>query len=361
MIDVAIIGAGPAGSSAAIELARAGRRVVLIDKARFPRSKVCGGCLSGPAAIRFKQLLGPGRQPPGTAGSRIVFVIGSYRLTCSPGGATWMVSRAEMDAALAETAAVAGAEVRFGKSASIEAGDHGWDILVDGERIRPRHVLLASGLSGLPARIGIRNASKATPMIAQQWVQPAVSPLPSFGSVELHWLRGGYVGLATPQPNSCVVALACTASGEAGESAFDRLRRTNPGADIWNMLGDDAPRCHQARGTAGFPWMPERLSSRNALLIGDAAGYAEPYSGEGIGQAMCSAACASRAILAGGDVATTYSVLMEREHRRVVWRTRLISTILSHPVVQYVVSLRPIVPERWLSRLVESVHVKGSL
>src|SRR5262245_14627681 len=101
MVDVVIIGAGPAGSAAAIELSRAGRRVILIERKTFPRAKVCGGCLSGPAAARLKQLLGPNAKPPGIPGSQVSFVIGSYRLTCHPEGTTWMVSRAEMDARLA--------------------------------------------------------------------------------------------------------------------------------------------------------------------------------------------------------------------------------------------------------------------
>ena len=81
--DVAIIGAGPAGSAAAIELARAGRRTLLIEKKRFPREKVCGGCLSGPATARLRQLLGPDRPLPGVEATQATFVIGSYRLACT--------------------------------------------------------------------------------------------------------------------------------------------------------------------------------------------------------------------------------------------------------------------------------------
>ena len=58
--DALVIGAGPAGSVTARELARRGRRVLLVDRATFPRSKVCGGCLNG-AAIRTLERLGLGR------------------------------------------------------------------------------------------------------------------------------------------------------------------------------------------------------------------------------------------------------------------------------------------------------------
>lgn len=361
MVDVAIIGAGPAGSAAAIELARAGRRVVLIEKGTFPRPKVCGGCLSGPAAARFKGLLSPGRNCPGIPSSQITFVIGEYRLSCDPAGATWIVPRAEMDACLAQTACEAGTELRQGQAATLDRGEHGWDVVVGTERIRAPLVLVASGLGHLSNKIGIHNITKSRPMIAQQWVQPTHSTLPQLGCVELHWMLGGYVGLATPQIGQCVVAIACDTPNTQGESAFERLRRLNPAGQLWDLLPKDAPREYGARGTAGFPWVPSRLGDQNVLLIGDAAGYAEPYSGEGIGQALCSAACATQAALEGGDVLGVYTNLMRRYHYRVIRRTRLVRTVLRSSIVQYFASRRPLLPERWLSGLVERVHVRGAL
>ena len=357
MVDVAIIGAGPAGSAAAIELARAGRSVLLIDGKTFPRTKVCGGCLSGPATTRFKQLLGPGRDLPGVPGARISFVIGSYRLSVDPDGATWMVPRAEMDAALAAAAEEAGAQSSFGRAATLEQTDGRWDVIVGTERIRAGVVLVATGLSGLPKTLGIRNRCPSRPMVAQQWIQPAEPSLPALGHVELHWLREGYVGLATSDADTCVVAIGCDRPDAVGESAWDRLRRLNPKAEIWDLLSADAPRRYGARGTAGFPWIPDALSDRNVLLIGDAAGYAEPYSGEGIGQAMCSAACAAEAILAGGDISAQYARLMRRHHQRIVRRTQWVRTVLRSGIVQYIASKRPMLPRQWLSRLVEGVHV----
>jgi len=361
MVDVAIIGAGPAGASAAIELARAGRRVILLDKKQFPRTKVCGGCLSGPAAARLKLLLGPDREPPGVPGCQISFVIGSYRLTCDSAGATWMVPRADMDAALADAAAEAGADIRYGSAASIEKSERGWDVLLGTERIQADWVLVATGLSGLPAKMGIRNSATGSSMIAQQWIQPARSSLPSLGNVELHWLRGGYVGLATPHPSECCVALACDAPETSHESAYERLQRLNPDSSLWDVLPADAPRRYGARGTAGFPWVPNCLGDHNALLIGDAAGYAEPYSGEGIGQAMCSASCAAQAILTGGDVHAAYARLMQRFHGRIVRRTRWVRAVLRLPLVHYIASKRPVLPRQWLTSLVKRVHVTGTL
>lgn len=360
MVDVAILGAGPAGSAAAIELARAGRSVVLIDSRTFPRTKVCGGCLSGSATRRLKQLLGDGDALPGVSGRQVSFIIGSYRLNVDPRGATWMAPRAELDEALARAAMSAGAIGRFGEMASLELDGDRWCVAIGSERVDAGTILVASGLGGLPRVLGIQNRCTLRPMVAQQWVQPSTPSLPPFGHVELHWLRDGYVGLATPSEGSCVVAIGCDRPDAVNESAWDRLRRLNPHAEIWDRLSADAPRRFHARGTAGFPWIPSSLSDRNVLLVGDAAGYAEPYSGEGIGQAMCSAACAVRAILDGGDVASAYAGLMRRHHRRIVRRTQWVRMLLRSEIVRYLASRRPVLPRALLSRWVESMHVRAS-
>ena len=333
--------------------------MLLIDRKTFPRDKVCGGCLSGPAATRFREIIGSRSDRPGVPSTEITFVVGSYRVTCHPQGTTWMVPRSEMDACLVETAQEAGAETRFGSAATLERGERGWDPIIESEPIQTKLVLIASGLGGMPAKMGIRNVSTARRMVAQQWIQPARPPLPRLGGVELHWLRGGYVGLATPRPDECVVALASDVPTGADETPFEHLRRLNPGADVWNLFPADAPRRFDAKGTAGFPWMPDRLGDQNALLIGDAAGYAEPYSGEGIGQAMRSADCAVQAIMAEGDVLGAYSALMQQCHARVIRRTRMIRSVLRSPVVQYLSSKRPVMPAQWLAFLVERVHVRG--
>src|SRR5262249_3557497 len=143
----------------------------------------------------------------------------------------------------------------------------------------------------------------------------------------------------------------------SSESAFERLRRLNPDASIIRSLPADAPRRFGARGTAGFPWLPRRLGDRNLMLIGDAAGYAEPYSGEGIGQAMCSGAHAATAILRGGNVLATYEALMRQEHRWVFWRTRLISAILRLGVIYDLARSIPLGPERVLSQMLARIHV----
>jgi menaquinone-9 beta-reductase len=358
-VEIAIIGAGLAGSAAAIELARAGRQVLLIEKLRFPRDKVCGGCLSGRAIAQLRRLLGPEHELPGVAGRQITFTMGAYRVACRPRGSTRLVLRSELDANLADAARAAGAEVRYGAKAALARGNGRWDVLVGDQRVAARTVLVASGLGGLATRLGIPARPQTRRMIAQQWVQPAAPALPPLGCVEMHWLRGGYVGLATPTPDCCVVALSADVPEHPAESAWTHLRALNPRAPLWSALTADAVRQHCAKGTAGFPWAPERLGDENVLLIGDAAGYEEPFSGEGMGQALCSGACAARAVLAGGDVLRTYTDLMTRYHRPALRRLRWIGRVLRSPVTHMLASGPVVLPHLLLAGILRWVHVKA--
>jgi menaquinone-9 beta-reductase len=363
--DIAIVGAGPAGASAATLLARAGRRVVLIDRKCFPREKVCGGCLSGRTVARLRDLLGRDSALPGTAGERVTFTIGTYRLTCRPNGGTRVVHRSELDSRLVQEALQEGAAGLFGEPASLILERNSGaprvvrTVEVGGRIVHAGTVLVAAGVGALASRLGMAGKRTRPRMLAQQWVQPAGPGLPEPGAVELHWLHGGYVGLASPCAGDCVVALAARIGEGREESAFDRLRALNPRAALWQVLPADAPKRYAARGAAGFPWTPRRLGAGNALLIGDAAGYEEPYTGEGIGLALLSAGCATDAILAGGDILGRYRDLMRRYHQPVVRRTAWISRWLHCPAVMWLASRRPVLPGSLLARWVERVHVEG--
>lgn len=356
--DVAIIGAGPAGSAAAIDLARAGRKVLLIEKKNFPRQKVCGGCLAGPAVKRLRELLGPDAPLPGTAGTRITFIIGRRRIVSEPRGATRVVLRSALDAALADAAVRAGASVWFGQEAELQRGSESWQLRVEGEAIQAGVILLACGMVPMLTRLGIPHRSRRRRLIAQQWVQPADHNLPEVGEVEMHWLRGGYVGLATADPGRCIVALAAEAEKASEMSAYARLRRLNPRAEVFATLPATAPREFKSSGSAGFPWAPERPYDANLLLIGDAAGFEEPFSGEGMKQALESAACAVSAVALGGDVGSHYAALLGRRHTSVRTRTRLTAALLNSPVVRLAASMPAPLPRAWLSGCLSRMHVE---
>lgn len=358
--DVAIVGAGPAGCAAAIHLARTGLRVGLLERKFFPRQKVCGGCLSARAVAELRHLLGTDQPPPGIAGRRITFVMGAYRIACDPLGATRIVVRPQLDAQLAACAVSNGAELHEGQTADLIRAGGRWELRVGERRVRASHILLAGGLGVLPRFPWVQRRRAGRPMISQQWIQPSGNGLPRPGEVEMHWLRGGYVGLACPQPDHCVVALAADAPPDAAQPILQRLKALNPAAGIWSLIPADAPQRYDAKGSTGFPWTPEKLGCGNVLLIGDLAGFAEPYSGEGIAQALHSASCAAEAILGTRNVLTRYTELMTRHHRRVVGRTRWVGRILRTAALQKLASQRAFLPQRLLQLALEYLHVRSS-
>ena len=250
----------------------------------------------------------------------------------------------------------AGAEARFGEKATLVRGAQAWEVAVGAERVRATTIIVAAGLGGMAARLGITGRPQRRRMIAQQWFQPAAPPLPAVGEVEMHWLRGGYVGLATPAPGRCVVALSAEAPRD-GESAWDHLHRLNPTATVWSLLSPDALRRYGAKGTAGFPWWPQQLGIANVLLVGDAAGYDEPFTGEGMGQALSSGLCAAEAILRGGDILQHYTKLMRSQHVPVRRRLRWISRILRWGFLNSLASKPVLLPPSLLAPIVRWVHV----
>jgi len=270
-----------------------------------------------------------------------------------------MASRAVLDQWLVQRAAAAGAELRLGCPAQLEKVSERWGVRVDGDLIQTRHVLIACGLGRVPRELGIRNRCPEGAMVAQQWMEPLRQGLPKPGQIEMHWLRGGYIGLASPDADGCVAALAVERTAVNNQGPVESLRALNPRAAIWERLATGSDRHASSKGAAAFPWLPDRLGDGNVLLIGDAAGYAEPFSGTGIAQAMYSAECAARAVSNGGDVVKKYSREMRR-HRRVVRKTLRLSALLRTRLARVLLAKRVAPLEPWLARVIERIHVRGS-
>lgn len=357
--DAVIVGAGPAGSAAAIRLGRAGRRVLLIDRCAFPRSKVCGGCLSGTGTQLLRELLGPGGFA-GIPAKSTSFVVGRRRIATGAKGASSVVCRTELDQRLLECAAASGAETVLGRSAEVALEGDRWCARIGTDRIRARLILMAAGVGGLVHKLGIRSRYRGRMMAAQQWTQPPRPGMPALGEAELHWLRGGYVGLATPVEGRVVVGLASilpSRSGGQTQSPFMQLRQLNPRSEVLQALPEDSPRRYGSRGASGFPWWPERVADRNLMLLGDAAGYSEPFTGEGMGMALMSAKLAVESILAGPDPARSYQQAMRRNHEPLLRRTHRLSMLLRATGVYMLSRLAAISPSSLSGSIVAHLHV----
>lgn len=356
--DVVVVGAGPAGCAAARVLALAGRHVVVVEQALFPRRKVCGGCLSGDAVgelidwqiAKIERVLTPVR--------RVTFRVGERAFWVSDSGRSRIAPRSVLDAAMARAAEAAGASFHFGARARLQvAGNDGYQVDVGDVRWHAEWIIWAAGAAApLPH---LKSEAPARRLIGQAATLPAGAGAPPPGEIVMHWLRGGYVGLATTAAGEVLVAWAAEADALAGRAPAEALRLANPGGLPEAFAG--AMRCGDILSTAGFPNRPTALAERNLLLAGDAAGFEEPFSGEGIGQALRSGRSAAEAILAGGSpaaVARRYRVLLA-EHRRVRRRTRWLSAALRAPVVRALLASRLPIPEEMGARLLARIHLKN--
>jgi flavin-dependent dehydrogenase len=315
--DALVIGAGPAGAVTARELARRGVRVLLVDKAQFPRSKVCGCCLNG-AAITTLERLGLGHVLTGAVPLDRVRVAAGRRTAelRLPRGAA--ISRTTLDSRLVEEAERAGVEFRP-------------NTLASRERERPESsgiTIVASGLAAAEAEPGSRIGAGVvlTPDVAPSFYTP--------GTIYMATGRGGYVGLVRVEDNRLDVAAAFDTEfvkraggpGPAAEAILGEVEWTVP-----LKLAEAA-----WKGTPALTRRPVRLAGEWFFAVGDAAGYVEPFTGEGMAWAMMSAAAlapiAARAIRRWEpELAREW----ERTHARIVGRRqrvcRIVSRVLRSP------------------------------
>jgi len=151
-VDVLVVGAGPAGSATAIHLARGGASVLLVDKARFPRDKPCGGGLTGRALKHVPCAVDPVVEH---VVDRMV-VRAAYRSKVSRRSDSPLIDmtqRRRLDHHLAEQAAAAGADFRDGSAVQgIELDDEGVTARVGGGAVRASFLVGADGANGVVAK-----------------------------------------------------------------------------------------------------------------------------------------------------------------------------------------------------------------
>jgi len=337
--DVGVVGAGPAGSGLAACLAREGARVALLEKCVFPREKLCGGFVS-PEALTILHRIGIRSSPPAgrfaairsfalttpkgrRARSDLPGTADSPELRAGPPAApevlAWGISRADLDEWLAGEATAAGAELF--ESAMVEdvsrTKNGAWEIVARrggrawGEqagtgqplRLTARLLVLCEGRRGTLARrigrafgpgpqVGAETwnfihawTARESPRIGFQSLleAPAASP----GTVELHFFRGGYLGL---QPvggglvNACGLMEAPAAPGDVGfDRLLERARATNPHCAA---RLDGARRVGEWYAVGGLRFGPGPPALGEVFLAGDACGTIEPFTGEGITMAL---------------------------------------------------------------------------
>jgi flavin-dependent dehydrogenase len=306
--DVIVVGAGPAGSLAAYLLASSGHRVAILDKAARPPQKVCGEYLS-PGARRILEriealphLLEGGARP--LRGMLIHTRRGStlrahYPPSEGDRGDGLSVRRDLLDPVLLRRAREAGAELRFGFQVSEVLMDGGQFQGVEGRedgrpaRLTARILLGADGRASVVARrLGPVHRHRRLDKIAVSGYFTGIERADDLGEIFLGRARYAITNPLSPElTNIALVAdrpgfesihnptAFLAALGETHPELLKRLAGARPVATVRSL----GPLAHRAA----------RLSTPSTALIGDAAGFLDPFTGEGIFTALRSAELAA--------------------------------------------------------------------
>lgn len=292
--DAVVVGAGPAGALSAFLLARAGLKALLVEKQAMPRAKACGCCLNG-ATLAGLRACGLGELPARLHARPLQRVrLGARGRTAELAlveGAA--LSRERFDRAVADEACRAGAVLRD-RCAAEDAGrtpdDHRRIILRldEGESVAAaKVVIVADGLGGRFLRQDQRYATAIRPNSRVGAFARTYDDRYDSGAIHMACGRGGYVGLVRIEDQSLNVAAAL-------DPALIRdMRGVGPAASaILRSAGFPMPAGFaQAiwRGTPPLTQSRKTVAGRRLFVLGDAAGYVEPFTGEGIAWATHSA------------------------------------------------------------------------
>ena len=343
--DAVVVGAGPAGSTAGYQLAQRGLRTLIVERKSFPRDKVCGACVNG-RAISTLCLLGLEDELANLGSiplSRFEVRCGSRRGEFAlPAGVA--VSRSAFDTALVRAAIATGAEFLPQTSAMlVEDMSAGHERVVQltqknktATRVTAKTILLADGLG---------NPSLPT----NHPLQARIRPHSRIG-------LGGTVNNVPAEFNSGTIYMAVGEAGYVGLTRIEDGRLNIAAALNPALLSHDCPPAvavSSILSTAGYPQIPSSetinwtgtvpltrqcrtAAGHRVLLLGDAAGYVEPFTGEGIACALTSGVAAAYLV---AQHLSNWSVEVEKEwcrqHRllfdsRQQW-CRSLARLLWHP------------------------------
>jgi flavin-dependent dehydrogenase len=308
--DLAIAGGGLAGAAAAIEARRLGLSVAVWERGRFPRDKVCGEFISGESVELLRRLV-PAEAARGTEIRNCAFIAprGRARRFALPKPGLGL-SRLVLDHALWRSAISAGACCREAaavrsvqKVCGPERGRNqtAWQIhSTDGLALTCRHLILACGrwwaIDGLasPARL---SETRASPWVG---FKAHFSAIATSDAVEIFYFPGGYCGVAAVEAGAvnvcCLVDRDLMKSAGSSEAVRD-FRLWLERAARHSALDARLRGGVQASETVAAA--PLHLARRapaadGALLAGDASGFIDPFTGDGMSIALQSGTLAAR-------------------------------------------------------------------
>ncbi len=342
--DAIVIGAGPGGCVASTLLSRSGFRVLLVERSAFPRDKVCGCCLSGKAVALLDELNLRSSIETSIPLDRFeLATCGKSSILSTRGGAA--ISRATFDTRLSELATAEGVcfldqtvATLLDEPESLPSEFRFVQLQKAGQSqvVQSRVVIIASGLGSTQVTTHL----KLDEQVSRRGLIGLTTLLEDNHACVLHTIRmavskNGYVGLTRLEDNRLAVSAAVRSS------SLKAMR--SPGKLVSMILEDSG--LLVPGDLANASWMGTREltrrlskpSSRRVFILGDAAGYLEPFTGQGMYWAMSSAvrvqSYASRAIQNWDDALTEswsrdlkqYLISQQRA-------CRLVGTIMHRPI-----------------------------
>jgi flavin-dependent dehydrogenase len=348
LYDAVVIGAGPAGSAAAAILARRARNVLMLEKDRFPRHKVCGEFLSSGASFALDRLgvrdvIAACR--PESIGRGLLHLPGGAQIPFPLSSPAIGISRFALDDLLARNAQDAGADMRFEtRVVSVERRQSEFALRLAGsasEEIRTGFVVGAWGRWDAIDRTLARGFLTSRRRFAG-WSRDYLGDTSRLeGLVQLFVFPGGYCGLSRVEGGAANLAGVVSEQirarrGGGWEAVVAHARRFSPALD--QELAPLSPGPVGFRGTGPVFFTSKPPSEDGILMVGDAAGVIDPFSGEGQATALASGILAADTIerslageLAASEVAPAYARTWKRRFtNRFAW-SRLLRHLMLTP------------------------------
>lgn len=319
--DTLIIGAGLAGTTAAMHLAGAGQKVVLVDREKGPTHKVCGEFLSGPAVAQLRALGVDPAAMGATPIRRLRLVAGARVAEAALPFTAYGLSRLRLDSALRSRAQEMGAGLRPG--VSVRRIDDARALLGDGETIAAQRIVLATGKHDLPdhrrlhqnagGMVGFKLHLRLTPTQADALAD----------CIELHFFAGGYAGLQRIEGGMTNLSFVIDDAGfaRAGRSYPGALQAAAPvGSLLARRLAGHQPEWERPLAVARIPYGYRiwRTPAGPDWLwpIGDQAAVIPSFTGDGMAMALASGTEAAQLILQGSSPQDLRRALRARSMRQ---------------------------------------------